>query len=204
MHKLALGVIIAAAAVVVVGCAPTAPTEPAPAPSTPTIEPAVPDTPSPEPTEDQASAAGTSPRGNLIKRVGEVFGFGDSIDALDASFVVTSITVDPGCTGEFAESPENGHFVRIDIEGETSSAFADQMYFSGTWKVIAENGTTFNGNPDSLAAWSCLADAEMIPSVVGPGERVAGSMVLDVPTASGVIVLDMTGQGGWEWEYPQS
>lgn len=53
MHKIALGAIIAAAAVVVVGCAPTAPTEPAPAPSTPTIEPAVPDTPSPEPTEDQ-------------------------------------------------------------------------------------------------------------------------------------------------------
>lgn len=71
------------------------------------------------------------------------------------------------------------------------------------WKAIAENGTTFNGNVFTGAAYVCLDDAERFPSALGPGEKATGKIILDVPTPKGVLVHQ---QGfmptGWEWAYP--
>jgi len=71
------------------------------------------------------------------------------------------------------------------------------------WKAVADNGTTFNGDLGSFPAFMCFGDAERFPSALGPGEKATGKIVLDVPTATGVLIHK---QGfmpiGWEWEYP--
>lgn len=189
---LALGIV----AMILVGCSPA----PSSKDAAPSVEPAVSSSPSETP-EDVAEKPAESERGNLIKKVGDVFGLG-SVDESVASFVVTNITVDPQCTSEFAEAPEFGHFVRLDVEGETTADLPGELYFAGgSWSAIADNGTTFNGDPWSYAAVTCVDDVERLPSIIGPGERVAGAVILDVPTPSGVLVLSPEPGLGWEWEY---
>lgn len=156
-------------------------------------------TPSPSPTVE---APATSDRGNLVKAVGDSFGLSGPDGASVATFVVTAINVDPTCPAEFAEPSEYGHLVRLDIEGETTAELPGDLFFAGgTWTAIAENGTTFNGDPWSYASVSCLTDAERFPSMVGPGERVAGAVILDVPTAHGIIVWEPEPGLSWEWTY---
>lgn len=188
---MSLGIVALALA----GCTSEAGQQPAPS-----VEPAV--SPSPSATDEAASTApAESARGNLIKQVGDVFGLGSSDESV-ASFVVKSITVDAACTSEFAEAPEFGHFLRLDIEGETTADLPGDLYFAGgSWSAVAENGTTFNGDPWSYAAASCINDVERLPSIIGPGERVAGAVILDVPTEHGVVVLSPEAGLGWEWEY---
>jgi hypothetical protein len=175
-------------------------TPPPPAPEVDAAGPSsAPDT---EPTPTQ-TAAPTSERGNLVKNIGDTFSITpEDSDEILAAFTVTGITVDPECTGEFAEEAENGHLVKIDIEGQTEPTMTDGDFYFGGWRVIAENGTTFNGNTSTVATYSCLPDEQLLPVSIGPGERVAGSVVLDVPTASGVVVLPIVGNNGWEWVYP--
>ncbi|WOQ70787.1 hypothetical protein RYJ27_06280 [Microbacterium limosum] len=162
--------------------------------------------PTPAETPEAAeSDSEVSQRGNLIKGVGVPFG-ATNLDNEDVgTFVVTAITVDPECTGEYAEPAENGHLIRFDVEGETTAVYDGEIMLNeALWKAIAENGTTFNGSLSTMAAYSCLPDNEMLPVNLGPGERVRGSLIFDVPTPTGVLVLDPWGSGGWEWTYPSS
>lgn len=182
-------------ALILAGC--TAAPDAQPAPS---VEPAT-STPSPTPTASAAEPT-QSERGNLVKEVGDTFGLGAEGGGSLASFVVTKITVDPQCTSEFAEAPEHGHFVRLDVEGETAPELEQELYFaSGSWFVVAENGTTFNGDPWSLAAAGCMDQTERLPSIIGPGERLSGAVLLDVPTPHGTIIMKTDSGSGWEWAY---
>ncbi|MCI2958266.1 hypothetical protein MN032_11205 [Agromyces atrinae] len=193
MRRAALTVLFVGA-LALTGCTSSAPTPVA----APTVEPA---TPAATP-DATAPAAETSTRGNLVKTVGQTFGATDPVTGDQvANFRVTAITVDPACTGEYASASDNGHFVKLDVEGETLPELGEDIYLTG-WNVIAENGTTFNGLAESGASSMCLGFNEQLPIRIGPGERVAGSIVLDVPTASGVLVLPFGG-GAWEWSYPQ-
>lgn len=124
------------------------------------------------------------------------------------SFVVKSISVDAACTSPYAETPKNGHFVAINIDVETTPELAkdiNQFVWFGaqSWKLIAGNGTTYNGAMDSSPAYGCLNDAERLPSNIGPAEKVTGTLILDVPVTSGTLILEGTGGvGGWEWAFP--
>ncbi|MCC9206498.1 hypothetical protein [Arthrobacter sp. zg-Y769] len=153
-----------------------------------------------------ATPAPRSPRGNLIKKVGEpalvLIEEGSKDWALN--FTVTDIQVDPGCTSPQAVPAENGHFVVVSLEAATVaepefSEVLGGVHFGG-WKAIASNGTTVN-NVMSTASFSCLGSAERIPSSMGAAEKVAGKVVLDVPDVSGTLVHTQGGGTGWEWEY---
>lgn len=190
--------IVAAGILALTGCSPTdrPVSPPSVSPAGGTATPDATSTPS-----ASASAPAKSPRGNLIKQAGDTFGFGENGDQA-ANFVVSMITVDAPCTSQFADSPEFGHFIRLDIEGETTASLSQDIFMaSGAWFAVAENGTTFNGDPWNMAAAGCLNETERLPSIIGPGERVAGAVLLDVPTAHGVIVLDLGDGLSWEWAY---
>jgi hypothetical protein len=169
-----------------------------PAPTVPTV--AAIGTPTPTP----AQAAAKSARGLLIKHVGDPFGVTDSKNNQLATFVVTGITVDPECTAEYSKSPENGHFVRLDVQGETTAGYqpGDVPLNPAMFDAVADNGTTFNGDLGTFAAYSCIDDADTFPSDLGAGQKASGSIILDVPTASGVLLYPSAGKG-WEWSYPQ-
>ncbi|MET3203942.1 UNVERIFIED_ORG: hypothetical protein ABIB21_000718 [Arthrobacter sp. UYEF13] len=122
--------------------------------------------------------------------------------------MINSIQVDLPCTNKYAQPSKNGHFVALNVSMETDPALAEsvnpQFGLAGyAWKAIASNGTTFNGDIMTASSFMCLNDEEKFPSALGPGEKATGTIVLDVPTPTGVLVHK---QGfmpaGWEWEYP--
>ena len=146
-----------------------------------------------------------SDRGNVIAEVGKAAGY--SVDGTQiVNFVVTSIVVDPVCTGEFAMAPENGHFVVVNMEVSTAPELADDknpIFMTDTFDVIAANGTNMNGSPRTTASFNCLPASEVIAPNMGPGEKAVGSVVLDVPTQSGTLILDdFADNENWEVEYP--
>lgn len=174
-----------------------------PTSSTTTAAPSASPTPTvaPPSTTPPAEEPKRSARGNIIRKAGERFGFTENGEQA-ARFLVSAITVDPKCTDPYAEAPEFGHFVRMDIKGSTTTALTQDIFIAGgAWFAVTQNGMTFNGDPWNMAAAGCLKETERLPSIIGPGERVEGAVLLDVPTEHGVIVLDLGDGLAWEWAY---
>jgi hypothetical protein len=176
-------------------------------PAAPTVEPAA-SSASASATDTTAQAASEkSVRGNIVKVPGQGASVTDK-DKTVATFVINSIQVDPACTNKYAQPSENGHFVALDVSMETMPELANsvnpQFGLAGyAWKAIAENGTTFNGDVQTASAYMCLNDTEKFPSALGPAEKATGKIILDVPTATGVLVHKQGFMAaGWEWVYP--
>ncbi|THJ64500.1 hypothetical protein E8P82_14795 [Arthrobacter echini] len=193
-------------------------------PEAPTVEPAAPSTsesaapatteaseaPTPEPSEVATSAApeaAKSTRGNLIKEIGEGAGITDEGEQV-VSFVVNSIAVDVPCTGNYPSPVENGHILVLDVSVVTDPALAESIsptFYMNPYDFteIAPNGTTSNADLGTMATYSCLPDAEVLPQEIGPGENVTGKLVLDVTNPTGTLVFKYAGSpSGWEWTYP--
>lgn len=158
------------------------------------------------PTESKKDEPARSDRGNLIKEVGQPAGIGplDGGGPNTVDFVITNITVDAACTNEFAQTPMNGHFIRVDMDVTTTSEF-DGLFMvqtNGVWKWVDANGTTANSDPATGSGYMCLNDAEMLPDTIGTGEKATGAVVLDVPTTEGFLVFSQGPDAGWEWAVP--
>ncbi len=155
------------------------------------------------PTEDTKK----SPRGNLIMAVGDTGTISDGASQkLTTKFTVNSIA--PGeCYEKYSRPAENGQILLVDITVETTPELANASYpkfsLSGhDFKFIAENGTTFNGSLSTMATYSCIADAEQFPSGgMGPAENITAKVVLDVPAATGILVLEHGYRGGFEYKF---
>lgn len=185
--------------------------------SPPTVEAAasptetVTETTAPEPTTAPTTEAAVegpnlSPRGNIVKALGEGAGVMNSEGEVVAEFVVNSITPDAVCTGPYATAPENGHILILDVSISTKPELAAEIFpmfdlNPYSMKVIADNGTTSNANLASVATYSCLPDGEVVPSGIGPAENVTGKIVLDSEVPSGTLVIGGYGLTGWEYEF---
>lgn len=163
------------------------------------------------PASSEASSSATSEksdRGYNIKKVGEVGGMTDADGEQAVNFVVTDIKTNLECTGEFAKKADNGHLVGIKMDIEVKKNFADPDYSGQTfmtnavmWDFVSKNGTTFNGELGTDAAYSCLDEKQTLPDEgVGPAQKATGWVVVDVPDTTGTLILDYYGNGGWEWE----
>jgi len=171
--------------------------------------------PLPAPTQAAPSPAAappgnvqTSPRGNLIKQVGELAGIKDASGEYLVAFTVDNIIVDVPCTGTLAEAPENGHFVAVEVSVETSpnmlnSDLIQQFSMSSdTFQAIGPDGVTSNAGTDSFATLFCLDDAVLLPSDIGPGEKAQGMVLLDVEHPSGTLIYeDYWTDSAWEYTY---
>lgn len=171
-------------------------------PPTPSVEPAAGDDKSKSPDVPR------SPRGNIIKEVGEPARIltAENNDEWAVNFTVTDIEIDPVCTREYASAPENGHMVALTVEAATASepTFSESgmtgiSFHPFHWKAIAPNGTTVN-TVYSVGADNCFTEAEMLPDL-GAGEKAIGKVVLDVPDVSGTLIYSWGAGTGWEWEY---
>lgn len=160
-------------------------------------------------TAPAAPEAKKSPRGNLIKALGQPAGQSDSITKKQTvNFIINSITVDPPCTGPYPQPSEKGHFVVLDASIETLPELAEAGYpkfdlSPHGFQFVGANGTTYNGNLTSGASYGCLPEGEVLPiNGVGPAEKVTGKIVLDVPEATGTLVFKSMGElSGWEWNF---
>ncbi len=108
----------------------------------------------------------------------------------------------------------NGHIVVLDVSVETFPELADPNggysefdLSASMFKFIGTNGTTFNGDLNTQAAYMCLADGESISQNgrgIGPGEKVTGKVALDVPEAHGTLMFHTyltSSSTGWEWTF---
>jgi len=156
-----------------------------------------------------AAESGKSPRGNIIKEVGQGAGITDPThdNKEVVNFVVNSIK--PGkCTEQYAQAPKNGNIVIVDVTVETKPELADAIMSSyrmsgHDWKFVAANGTTFNGSLGT-SSFGCLPDAATFPSAgMGPGEKITAKVVLDVPQPHGILVLKepFSNTNGWEYKF---
>ncbi|MER2134461.1 MAG: hypothetical protein ABS910_07245 [Arthrobacter sp.] len=175
-------------------------------PAAPSVEPAK-GTESPQASPSASAGPEKSPRGNLVKELGEGAGMSGENGEQVFTFAVNSIAVDPGCTSEYATAPENGHFVVLDISVETHPAMADDQFMNPlnlsahNIKLIAPNGTTSNASLATGSAYMCLNDAEMLPSAFGPAEKATGKIVVDTESPNGTLIVSAYGQDAWEYNF---
>ncbi|MFE4230341.1 DUF4352 domain-containing protein [Arthrobacter sp. NPDC056886] len=145
-----------------------------------------------------------SARGNLIKTMGQPAGFtSDDGTTQAATFVIKSVAP-VKCTEAYAQPAKNGHFLAATVDLQTFPALesiSPVMMQSPNWKFIASNGTTFNADLGGNS-YGCLPEAEMIPARVGPGEKVTGKIVFDVPATTGILAFGIDGTTQWEWVIP--
>ncbi|MHA7190513.1 hypothetical protein ACX80N_09515 [Arthrobacter sp. MDT2-16] len=188
---------------------------PAPVPAetlSPTAAPtALPPAPAPTQAPPAQAPPGnslTSPRGNLVKQVGELAGIRDANGEYLAAFTVNDIIVDIPCTDELADPPENGHFVALDVSVETSpnmltSDLIQQFSMSSlTFQAIGPDGVTSNAGTDSAATLFCLDDSVQLPGNIGPGEKAQGLVLLDVENPTGTLIYeDFWTDSAWEYAY---
>lgn len=207
MKTIAVPAVAVAALTILAGCSAAAvEADPSHLPDT---APVATSTPTPIESAAEESAFGErviNDRGNLVKQVGQLAGLSsaDDEDVIAAQFAVTDIVVDLDCTSDYAEDPENGHFVGIHLNVETTPELAQEdvssLSFSAWgWQAFDADGKRVN-DPIGNALW-CMADGDQLPADIGPGQSVSGWVALDVPTDHGSVVLTMGADSGWEWEY---
>ncbi len=183
----------------------TATTEPSP-----TQEPVEETEPASEPTDEQTEDSGeryvshgTSPRGNLIKHVGDWAGIGtaESDEVMSVDFRIAEIEFGIECTTSFAGKSENGQFVGLVIEVESYPELEEVGTFSISehdFKAFDKDGKRIN-DPQGQG-YTCLTDGERLPSEIGPAEKVTGKVVLDLPENAAVVVFSSwLTEGAWEW-----
>lgn len=166
----------------------------------PTASPIPSSTPKPKDTNK-------SVRGNLIAKPGDVGTLTDQ----RTNKVTTKFTVDSfaeaQCTERFAKPSENGHLILVNMTVETTPELVDSSnprfdISSYQFKYISDNGTTFNGSLGTISTYSCIADSLEFPMQgMGPGEKVSGAVVLDIPTGPGVLVYTGGTYSGPGFEY---
>lgn len=162
----------------------------------------------------ESSEGEVSERGNTEASVGDTATISstEDPDSPVMTFTVSDIEVDPTCTGDYPQAPENGHFLAVDVEAETGSAeqFEDLLmgqdfqFNPNYFQFITSGGTTAN-TVTSGPAYGCLPQAEYLPDAIGPSEKISGRVLLDVPDSAGTLVFEepMT-QLSWEWDVPSA
>lgn len=193
-------VVASATALLLTGCGSAA----TPA-SAPDVTPIASSSAAPSSESPSAAAPSTSDRGNLIKKVGQTAGMTNANGDQAVSFVVKKINTGLKCTGEFAEKPDNGHLVGIQMDVQTFKELNDPDFpgadfITSTWNFVSAKGTTFNGNLGSGSAFSCLKEADYLPMNIGPAEKATGWIVLDVPATAGTLIFESDAGTGWEYE----
>ena len=208
MNKIApIGAASVALLLVLAACSPAQPDDSGKMPDTAPVATAE---PTPEPTEttepSEFGAEVKSPRGNLVKDIGQLAGTSSlSSDVVTSRFAVTDIVLDVECTSGFADAPANGHYLGIHLNVETTPELAEDdfpwvSFTQYDWQAYDAEGKRLNDPVDN--AWSCLDSGQQLPSQIGPGQSVSGWIVLDVAAPNGAVVLTMGGSPvGWEWAY---
>jgi hypothetical protein len=162
------------------------PTEEPPAEAPPSEAPPTEAPPTEAPPTEQPPVE--DPPAELTLGAGETF---DVVDAASGSVLfsiaVDSVTADLPCTAEGHQPAKNGHFVGLAVRVTTGPARPEVQPTAirpGAFRVVGL------GNQDVAThrAATCLPAAEQFPETpLSPDQEVTGTVVLDVPDATGTI-----------------
>lgn len=153
--------------------------------------------------EERYVSHGTSPKGNLIKEVGDWAGISANADGeiMAVDFRITGITLDPECTAKYWDKPKNDQYVKIDLEVESYPELKEH----GDFSLVNHDFTVFDSegmrvNDPQGNGYTCLDTSDQLPVQIGPDEKVKGSIVLDVPKGvTALVYSNFLTDGGWEW-----
>lgn len=166
----------------------------------------------PPPTTTAAPAAGSfgdqtrSPRGNLVKEIGQPGAVNDDVVGIVLEFRVDSITQNAPCQAEgYTDEPENGQFLAVDVFATTTPAFdptmQDTSFLGTSWTVVTADGVRHNVSTGP--AIGCSQSSNLLN--LTPAITVTGTVLLDAPTdldGAVVILSNALVDGGWEWAVP--
>ncbi|WP_284977606.1 hypothetical protein [Arthrobacter sp. fls2-241-R2A-200] len=154
-----------------------------------------------------ADGPAKSSRGNILMKVGDPGTVTDTITKkATVNFTVNSIAP-VTCTEQYASAPKNGHLYAVDLSIKTTpelaqSSFPKYILTAGSFKFIAANGTTFNGQLFTTAVIGCIPSAEQLPADgLGPGENATGKVLVDLPDTKGVLVMSQSFGPGFEYNF---
>ncbi|WP_030016351.1 hypothetical protein [Curtobacterium sp. S6] len=163
----------------------------------------------PQAEQEAPAANGTrSERGNLVKSIGQPAVINGASGQPAATMVLNGIQNSPQCTAPYAGKPENGRFIRLNMDVSTGSAadmesvlYDNKFYFSeANWKFIGADGNLIS-QPATVSTYSCIPPHQTIPLGMGPGEKTSGAVILDIPQEAGTLVYtDPLIDDGWEWQ----
>jgi hypothetical protein len=117
----------------------------------------------PAPAAPVAPADDRSERGNVVKQLGEPAAFGPTQDQLVVKFVVDKITVGAKCTEPYAQAPERGTFLKVDLRAETEPTLpTDGFYMISGWDfaTVGADGITESSLVTGPAAVCLDADEQ--------------------------------------------
>lgn len=150
---------------------------------------------------------------NVEKKVGESAVLADDGGNRLFTINITKVTTAKVCqarVGSFQLKPEKGMFLILDVEATMSRGAAREVRSKPedlfmplapqAFSVMGPSGV-IEREVASEPAWGCLADKDLAPAALSPGQEVSGKVVLDVPYGSGAVVYDPINNGGWSWPY---
>ncbi|UQS23896.1 hypothetical protein L1857_14175 [Amycolatopsis thermalba] len=148
-----------------------------------------------------------NPRQNVEVEIGEAVGYGSRAGQPEVVFTLTKVTVGGRCTEPYAQEPENGRFIFLDLTVTTSPSmggdFAGSVLNPNNFAIIGPDGVTETGGSLSSApAIGCLSRGKLFPLALSPGQNYHGTIVLDSRNTTGRLVLapyGLDGFNGWEW-----
>lgn len=145
-------------------------------------------------------------RGTVAKKIGEPGVKGQHNGVLLMVFRVNGIEHDVVCQDGTTQS-ENGRFVAIDMEFQTTKAMADVGWTEFTpydWEYLLADGTMTNSPVFTEGAKQCLAAKETLPANIGSSRKASGKIVLDVADEPGFVIFGRDGLDNHGWEYKLS
>lgn len=211
--RIRVALLIAAAALSLSACAATPATGQAP-----TINPMTTNQPA-EPTEPAVDVPELSERGLIRAHIGEEvqmhtgpgtgMGSGPPAEAPTPAlrFTITGAEFTDTCgKGSYVQTPEHGHFLRLQVEVHTGPDYSHAInpFVMPQW--VDDQGIT-HAQALSSAVMICAGGPDMLPSNMGPGQNYRGAVLLDVPTTSGIALIQTMGHQmgmgeGAGWEFP--
>ena len=175
----------------------------------------LPSIPSEATTEAPATPEGPprSPRGAIVKALGEEGGFGDETQGGKEVITFAVDAISPAqCTSDWQEygSPaENGHLIAVSLRMATAPELAQSemaSYFTVSaydFNFVSPDGVTHT-DLGTMATYGCLQESESFTqNPLAPGSAYVGKIVLDLPAPNGILVYrpSVLGGGGWEWSF---
>jgi hypothetical protein len=170
---------------------------------------------SPSPTTPTTEAAPPE-SGDTIRHDTQATQVGETATAVVSSegvpaveFVVDEIAVDGECSSASALPPERGHMLVVSLTMTTSTELVDVTLTPTIdvsrldFRIVGPDGLVEADN-GTMAAFSCVDEADAMPFEVSPGQTVTGKVAFDTAHTSGVLVYRpwwAEPGGGWEWQF---
>lgn len=196
-------------------------TDPAGSPPSPSVPAGSPEASSPEASETVTSSpspsspgssappsnipadpeASVDESGHVTKLPGEGAELLSGDGSVAATVTVYDTEVMTECPGEFAEPPQHGSYVVVDVAVAATDALGEGnllLVGPAMWTIVGPDGAV-QRDMETTAAWTCFATEERLPYTVAPGESVRGRLVLDTTTTTGQLVYSPNGGEGWSW-----